>query len=83
MRFLAIAALTLMPTAASAFSGPVVAAEWYAVHELCRIGQTADGENLSAKDNDAACAERQRLEKELQANGYCFRADEQEWAACN
>jgi hypothetical protein len=82
MRFLAIFALLLAPATAFAFSGPVTAAEWYSVHELCRLGQTPDGTDLSKKDNDAACAERAKLEKELKANGYCFGTAEQEWAPC-
>jgi hypothetical protein len=82
MRRIIALSFLLVSSNAYAFSGPVTAAEWYAVHELCRLGQMADGAELSKNDNDAACAERDKLQKELAANGYCWNNDEQEWAAC-
>lgn len=82
MRWIVALSFLLFSSNAYAFSGPVAAAEWYAVHELCRMGQTPDGQALSGKDADAACAERGKLEKDLKKHGYCWNNDEQEWMPC-
>lgn len=81
-RILVLSAMCLASTAAHAFSGVVAAEQWYVAHELCRMGQTKDGVDLAEADWKEACAQRDKMTKDLKSHGWCWDKSEVVWQPC-
>lgn len=75
-------AVSAIPSAAHAFSGAVAAEQWYVTHELCKMGQTKDGVELAELDWKEACAQRDKMTKDLKAHGWCWDKSEVVWHPC-
>jgi hypothetical protein len=67
---------------ADKYDGAAVATIYYEVRSNCRMGETADGRQLTSEEADKECLILDALGEQLQSHGYCWDQGEQEWFFC-